>query len=142
MDYQKIYEEWDSLPDCKMRLPDESFWGKVLPDGNYGINNMVLSDKYRWQDIVLTKSLSEEDAEKLIIYRRWKCQAFYNFDEPEDREQASEMRQMIYDALTPLGSPGFAWRGFGYVLIEEDLTQEDAFAKIAKVLSGVGIEIH
>jgi hypothetical protein len=144
MDYAKIYEDWDSLPDCKMHLPDESFWGKTLPDGNYGINNVVLSDNYRLHDIVKTQHLSEETAEKLIIHRRWNTKVYFRYDVPENatEKQSLEARKKIFDALQPLGLPGFLFSGVGYTMFEENLPLEKAFEKVSEVLSGVGVEIH
>jgi hypothetical protein len=141
MDYAKIYEEWETLPDCKLHMPGEGLWGKVLPNGYYGVNNMPLHHSYRWQDIVRLRELpDEDDADKVIVHRRWKTQTYYRFTEPAEKDQAMEMRQKLYDALKAIGHPGFVWPGLGYVLLEEEMSDMSAFEKIIEALSSTGIE--
>jgi hypothetical protein len=141
MDYTKVYEDWDSLPDCRMYIPGESLWGKVLPDGNYGVNNVPLSGAYRWQDIVLTKQLSEEDSEKLIVNRRWKSQVWFRYTVPEGatKEELREVRGKIYEAFLPLGHPGFYFDGVGYILIEREVSDEEIYPVIDKILADLGV---
>ena len=143
MDYKEIYKNWDTFPDCKMHITGESIWGKVLPDGTYGINNTPLSNVYQWQDIVRSKELPEDEAQNLIIHRRWKLQLHYRYEEPEGatKEESAEQRLKIYDVLKPLGDPGFWCSGVGYILFEEDLIPEEAFEIIKKPLADAGITI-
>lgn len=143
-DYSEIYEKWDSFPDCGMSLPDESFWGKALPDGNYGINNVVLSDNYRLHDIVLTRNVTEEDAEKLIVHRRWNTRVFFRYNVPEQatEEESTELRKKIWDALQPLGLPGFFFSGVGYVMFEDNLPLKEAFERVSATLAEVGISVR
>jgi hypothetical protein len=143
MDYNKdIYGKWDTFPDCKMHITGEYIWGKVLPDGTYGINNDPLSEAYMWQDIVRSKELPEDEAKNLIIHRRWNTKIFFKYEEPEDKEESLAYRQKIVDMLCDFGSPGFFWKGVGYILIEEALSLEEAFKVIEKPLTEAGIKIE
>ena len=142
INYDEVYEKWNELPDCGIRLPGESMWGKVLPDGNYGINNVPLSPFFRLHDIVLTKNISDEDADKLIVHRRWNGMFWYNYIVPEGltKDEASEVRKKIYDELKPLGQPGFMWVGLGYLMCETDFPNDEIYPKILECLSKAGIE--
>lgn len=146
VDYKDIYDNWDSLPDCKMSLPDETFWGKKLPDGTYGINNVVLNDHYRLQDIVKSPTLpdSAEDATNLILNRRWKGMGYFYYTTPEafqTKEEKQEFRRKLYEAIAPLGQPGFIWDGLGYLMVEGTKTGEEIWKLVKETLATVGIEL-
>jgi hypothetical protein len=142
-EYREIYEKWESLPDCRIRIDlgdgGEGMWGKVLPNGLFGINNMPLHTEYQWQDIVSTSELRDKDR---LVHRRWNQKIYYKWPEVEDQEASRAQRQKIIDLLKETGyHPGFWSKGTAYFLVEGEF---DAHAgeKAADLLSANGIEIE
>jgi hypothetical protein len=136
MDYTKIYGGWNSLPDCRIRLDlgdgVEHLWGKMLPDGTFGINNMPLDASYQWQDIVSSQELRNSAA---LIHRRWKCKTYFCFKEDPKGDQT--LRQTIAETLQARGLyPGFWTTGVGYALFKEDLGEEASQKVISDALDG------
>lgn len=141
MDYKEIYEEWESLPDCRVYLPDENLWGKKLPDGTYGINNAPMFGAYRLHDIVSSQDIEDEKIDKLLVHRRWNGKFNFRYNEPEDttEEESMEMRKKIYGALEDLGLSGFLWKGLAYLLCETDHDKNYIYPIIIERLDAVGI---
>lgn len=141
VDYAKIYETWDDLPNVRLCIPGESFWGKELPDGTYGVNNSLLTTAYRWQDIVRSTRLSEKDAKNLIIHRRWHTDLNFGFVVVEGSEEENlAQRQKILDALKPLGRTSFWMDGIARIYMEKKLSDEEGLELVRKALEAVGVE--
>ena len=138
--YDTVYDQWDDLPNCRITIPGEGLWGKELPDGTYGINNMPLSETWQWQDIVRSKNLNDTDPEQLV-HRRWLHKLWFSYDEPEGEEEALEVRGKILEALKPLGSSGFFCKGQAYLLIQEEISPDECRSNIVKALDAVGISL-
>lgn len=150
MDYTSIYEEWDGLPDCRIRIAlydegGERVWGKVLPDGTFGINNLPLHEEYRYQDIVVP-SISLGDLvirdSKALRHRRWKQKVVYGWNEPADEDTGKSIRQKILDLADEQGFYASFWSpGWGSIMLQEDVTFEEATTRAASLLESLGIKI-
>lgn len=139
LNYDTVYDTWDDLPHCKIRIctdnNGENMWGKLLPDGTYGINNMPLNDAYQWQDIVRSKNIVDEDQ---LIHRRWNRKCWFAYEEEDTEGESSALREKIMEALSAVGChPGFWSRGVGYALFQEKLSDEECEELITKALTSI-----
>ena len=147
MNYDEIYERWDEFEDCRVRIPGENLWAKKLPDGNYGLNNSPLHDEYRYQDIVSSTHLPPDQAESLIVYRRWKHLLPFEWDESEDEEVAAPRRKKMIEAFDGkqggrmLVNASFFCREHGYFLVAGETSDARAWDRIQRRLSAIGIEV-
>ena len=143
VDFAKVYEDWDSLPDCRIRIDlygngGEHLWGKELPDGTFGINNMPWQQEYTWQDIVRSTTIRDT---KALIHRRWKLKLSFDVVTYGDDTR----RRAICDALPAKGLSSGFWSSdprpggvtHAYALFPEDLGLEKSREVIAAALDGV-----
>lgn len=120
INYDEVYENWDSLPDGKISLAGEGLWVKRLPNGDVALNNNPLDENYRWQDVVRNGK---------VIHRRWNTMIWFFYEPASDdgktinEEKDKERRRAIGDAIKPIGNPNFFWAGRGYALM---LSEDDA----------------
>lgn len=139
LNYDKIYETWEDLLPCRIRIctdnNGENMWGKLLPDGTYGINNMPLNPAYQWQDIVRSTNIEDEDQ---LIHRRWNRKCWFAFEEEDTKGESSAFREKIMEALTAAGCyPGFFTKGVGYALFQEKFSDDECEAVITKALAPI-----
>lgn len=124
-----IYKGFADLPSCRIRIDmgdgGENLWGKELPDGNYALDNDPVHGEWRWQDIVGSRSLSDEGQ---LLYRRWKGRVYYTYDVAGD----DASKQALWRALSELGKPALSYMGMGMVLLKEE---DGAEEKVAEILS-------
>ena len=137
--YDEIYKNWDSFPDCRIRVDiggdgGENMWGKELPGGLYGINNDPLHLEYRWQDIVSRREIRDD---KAVVHRRWKTKTHFTFDDPKDKEQSKALREKMLAAFkaTARTALGFWAPGVCYAHFEDRLTMPGALLTGVCVLS-------
>lgn len=142
MDYNKIYANWEDLPDCRVYLPDESLWGKKLPDNTYGINNVPMFGVYRYHDIVKSQNIVEDRVDDLLAHRRWNGMFMFSYKEPEGstEEESIEIRQKIFEALQDVGLLGFMWKGLAYLMCETDHPRDHIYPIIIARLDAIGVE--
>ena len=119
MNYQEIYEKWDELPDCRIRIAlqgddGENLWGKKLPLGLIGLNNAPLHKEYRWQDIVRRNGAKPE-----IVHRRWNHELVFDYEDKDDEHDSMNLREMIANEVSALGGDISFWcPGVGIALCE------------------------
>lgn len=141
MNYEEIFAKWDALPDCRIRIDlgdgGENLWGKVLPDGTFGINNMPLHQEYQWQDIVLTQQISSDGE---TIFRRWGRKVYFTWDEPSDAEAASAARKSLIRVAVEAGHhPGFWNTGVAYILFTAGDLDDGVYQdQIREILKSIG----
>lgn len=131
INYEEIYEGWSSLPQCRVHINTgdggENLWGRSLPDGTRGLDNNPLNDGYRYQDIVESTGSAPK-----VLHRRWNAMVWYEYDEPEDKDEALVRRKVLLSVLKPIGFPSFFTVGTGYVLLKD---AKDAVNIVQGVLS-------
>lgn len=147
--YDDTYDVWADLPQCRIRIPGERIWGRVISvaEGIYGIDNFPLALGYRYQDIVKieqkdetgTLLLRHEDAEHAILHRRWAHILAFRWDEPLDKTASATARQEMADTLRPLGFVSFWDTGVMHMLIA-DGTEEEAVKRITLALAAIQVE--
>lgn len=141
--WDEIYKNWESYPNCKVRIEGsipEGMWGKELPNGLIGINNNPLANEWLWQDIVRTRRLedTEESVKEQLVHRRWQLQIFYGYVAAEGSEEKPQRRRIL-DLLEPLGHPGFWSSGVGTLLIADEIEYGAAVKKVHALLEAHGV---
>jgi len=140
---EDVYAKWEDLPQCRIYLDlgdgGENCWGRELPDGTYALDNYPMYNEYTWQDVVTSKELHRSDQ---LIHRRWKTRLFYKYEiVGTTHGERLAQRKQITDALLAEGNadPGFWVEGVGTVSFKEELNDEEAQARVQKLLAKVGI---
>lgn len=111
-----IYDNWDRYEQGRLSIGQfnaiEHIWVRILPDGNYGIDNEPLWSRYRYQDIVEPKNGSPQ-----IIHRRWKSKIWFWYKADKDD---LPQRRTIHARLSPHGDTNFFIPGLGFILLKEE----------------------
>lgn len=137
MDYNRVYSEWDTLPHCRLATTGETLWGRVLPDGTFGVDNLPLNEKYRWQDIVTSKNMDLGE----IIHRRWKHMFWISFT-PNPDDSIGE-RENVCNILEGVGE--FSFWSDGNISLMFDCDAVPDIDPVIRLLSDViksEIDVH
>jgi hypothetical protein len=118
--YEAFYadEKLEALDDCRVELPGERLWGRVLPNGQIILNNEpALGDEsgdFRVYDVV------QREAGKWVrVHRHYNAKILYRYEGSEHEELDVQIRKRLSDALKPLGRPAFFWSGMAHVFIKD-----------------------
>lgn len=111
--YDKFYAEnvWKELKQCRIHIPGENLWGRLLPNGERILDNEPLDERWRYQDVV--------DGNLNIIHRRWNSKIWFEYEALEDEDKDIKRRGELFEAAKSVGNVNFFFRGIAYVLSEE-----------------------
>lgn len=147
MNYDEIYEEWGTFPQCKIPIDlgddiPESVWGRVINEEEdlYGIDNNPLCPELCWQDIVRGKRVGNASQ---VIHRRWNTRVWFGYDEAKEKDDAEIQRKRIWQAGKDVdGDVSFWSPGVGIVAFKPELEGEPLADKMNKLQEAAGIELY
>lgn len=111
---EKLFDDFEKLPDGKRYIDGEGLWVKKIPDSPLVIvNNNPLSDKLHWQDII--------DGLGDVVYRRWEARFWFGYPSADTEEADIERRKLIREQLKQFGDVNFFIAGRGFVWVRKKL---------------------
>jgi|SaaInlStandDraft_5_1057022.scaffolds.fasta_scaffold00604_19 hypothetical protein len=111
LDINKIYEGWWDLQDTRTGLiPGETMWAKEISPGVIGLNNNPIHEDYRWQDILVGRT---------VVHRRWNTRIAFGYAVPKDSKDETARRELIWEKANENGWSCDFWSpGEGHISFE------------------------